>query len=165
MSLEELLLQLHDITTPVEPGWWPLAQIWWYLMGLLLFIFISVWFVRKKQASQRSYKLANQELAELRAIYSESKNKIQLLQALSIWLKRVALFTFPEQNLAGLTGQHWLEFLDQSAGNTQFTNGVGHVLGHTMYARDTNVDAEKLLGLCEQWLTKIKPQMAQQEFG
>jgi len=163
MSVDELLAQLKDITEPSAPAWWPLAPGWWILLALLLFIAITLYFLSKRKAAYRPFVSAYGELQRIKNLYLKDKDVRVLAFALSEWLKRVALFAYPDKQLAGLTGQAWLEFLDQSAGNTHFTQGPGQVFSQAIYDNRSRLDGAQLLELCERWLIAVKPQLIGQD--
>ena len=106
---------------------------------------------------------ADSELQRLKDLYLKDNDSGKLAFALSEWLKRVALFAFPNQNLAGLTGQAWLEFLDESAGSTEFTKGPGKVFSTDIYNHRASLDGRQLIELCERWLIAVKPQLIEQD--
>ena len=163
MSVDELLAQLKDIRDPAVPGWWPLAQGWWYLLALILFIVMTLYFLKKRKSAYRPFVSADNELQSLKNLYIKDNDSGKLAFALSRWLKRVALFAFPDEKLAGLTGQAWLEFLDNSAGSTEFTKGAGQVFSRDIYAKNAHLDGRQLIELCERWLRSVKPQLLGQD--
>ena len=159
MTGEELLLELKDLAPPAEPGWWLLAP--GYLVLLMLLIGLAtilwLWWLRRKAA--RLFVLANLELQRIRSTHVTGGDSRRLSLALSRWLKQVALLAFPERGLEALTGSDWLSFLDQTIGDTSFTRGAGKVFGDAIYRRQAGIDAERLLVLCEQWLSAVKPRL------
>ena len=163
MKVDELLAQLKDITEPAAPGWWPPAIGWWYVLALILFMTATLYFLRKRKTAYRPFVSASRELKALKDRYLKDNDSAKLAFALSEWLKRVSLFTFPEKNAAGLTGQAWLEFLDNSAGISDFTRGVGRVFSSEIYNNRSRLDGAQLIDLCERWLIAVKPQMIRQD--
>ena len=71
---------------------------------------------------------------------------------LSMLLRRVALARMPQQQPAGLTGEHWLAFLDSHSGGTPFSSGIGKVLACAPYTPDVDFDRSSLLLLAEEWI-------------
>jgi hypothetical protein len=78
------------------------------------------------------------------------------LQALSMLMKRVALTLHPRAAVAGLTGEEWLRWVDDVAGDARFSEGPGRWLTQAPYRPepDPAVLAE-LLGLCRGWLRAL----------
>ncbi len=75
-----------------------------------------------------------------------------LLAELSTLLRRAAMVRHPRVQVAGLTGEDWLAFLDDDT--HAFSRGLGRSLISAPYARVARVDLEALLSLCERWLRR-----------
>ena len=69
-------------------------------------------------------------------------------------LKRVALVAYPRIDVASLTGDAWLGFLDGTLGTTDFSQGPGRVLPELAYASPdvSDKDAAELLKLSASWI-------------
>jgi hypothetical protein len=107
-------LPLRDLHLPEPIGWWPLAPGWWVVVAILLFalgwLLLRAW--RKYQFyAPRRY--AIRELAGVEAEYLEHRNPVTLGQQLSELLRRAMLAYAPRHEVAGLTGEAWLEWLDK----------------------------------------------------
>ncbi len=106
--------QLADIHLPPPVASFPWAPGWWVLLGLSLIAMVAVllWLRsrRRKSAFRRAALL---ELAELNAIASDQNFAQQLNQL----LRRVALHSFAKDDIAGLSGDKWMDFLYQSCGD------------------------------------------------
>lgn len=148
-------LPLRDIHLPEPVSWWPPAPGWWLLLLLVLLILASLWLWQKMYQRKQLHRDALSELNHIRQQYKNHGNKIQLVQSLSVFLRRACISFYPRQNAASLTGTDWLNYLDQSAQQTEFTQGVGRVFADAPYLPHTseaNFDANALLMLCETWL-------------
>ena len=165
MTAEELLLELKDITPPPEPAWWLLPPV--YLVALASIIVIAglVWVTLRYRKMNRLAKRADQELLRIRSSYSHNQDARQLGLELSRWLKQVSKVAFPQRQTGCLTGESWLQFLDESHGGTLFSHGEGRIFGGAIYREQVDVDAYRLVELCEQWLTGIKPYLLQRGRG
>jgi hypothetical protein len=64
------------------------------------------------------------------------------------------LSAFPRQEVASLTGDAWLEFLDRTGGTTSFSRGPGRVLGGGQYGVDALKESEipALLHAAGSWI-------------
>ncbi|MDH3632452.1 MAG: DUF4381 domain-containing protein [Gammaproteobacteria bacterium] len=165
MTVEELLLELKDIQPPPEPAWWLLAPAHWIAILLLLGVAVCIWFFLRHRRSNRLASLAEQELQRIRSSFARDEDSQRLAIELSRWLKQVAILAFPERHLESLSGKGWLEFLDESLGNNNFSDGTGMVFGSMIYSKQINLDATQLVPLCEQWLSVIKPHLRQRGIG
>lgn len=144
--------QLYDIHLPPPVSWWPPAPGWWLLLILLLVTALtSYWLVRK----HRHNRWRRQALAELAQLQEESEES--LVAQLSVLLRRVAISRYPQAEVASLTGEAWLAFLDETLGDgTPFQSGAGRALLAGPYAARVEIDAPALLSLTERWIKRVK---------
>ena len=165
MTAEELLLALKDIQPPPEPAWWQLAPATLIASCLIIGLAAFAWFFAKHRRASRLASLADQDLTRISYAYQQNENSLQLAQDLSKWLKQVSLLAFPERQLAGINGDSWLRFLDESLGGNRFSRGNGKIFGDAVYQPHIDPDADQLLALCKQWLIAVKPHLLQQGRG
>jgi hypothetical protein len=108
--------KLHDFYQPPSPSWMP-QTIGWYVAFGLLFL-LAVWvawhlFARWQHNRYRREALRELEQADLSGIPA--------------LLKRTALAAWPREEVAALSGEPWLGFLE--AGAAEFSpSGFGRVL-------------------------------------
>ncbi len=136
------LSQLHDIQLPAPIAWWPLAPGWYLLIALLVALIVlsaRFFWQRKKRALKRE---ALRLLME--ADYASA----------STLLRRLALYQYPDENIAGLRGESWLAFLDKTGQTKAFTQGVGRALLTAPYQQMfTSIDTA-LLDLLTDWINR-----------
>jgi hypothetical protein len=145
-------LPLKDIHLPESIGWYPPAMGWWLLaIGLPLLVAFFYW-LYKRLVRKSAIKTATKILVDLKQ--DVNKDNFQKLCELSILLRRAAISIFPRSEVASLTGQAWLDFLDRSMSGKPFSEGVGACLADAPYRKSTVNDIEmtELLSLCESWL-------------
>jgi len=157
-------LALRDIHLPSGIAWWPPALGWWLiLLTVLLIIVAGVLFYRYRK-SRKLHKAALNELENIQKTYKQNQNDQQLVQSLSIWLRRVCLSFYPRMEVAGLTGKDWIEFLDHAtlkpSAQQYFSEDPGTVLISAPYQRPETqwpapVDANALLTTCRNWITAL----------
>ncbi len=84
----------------------------------------------------------------------ETERAPAVLARMSILLRRLALLRFPRREIAALSGDAWLRFLDESGGNGRFAPGPGQVLATGPYRRalDQSVDSAGLAALLREWV-------------
>lgn len=145
-------LPLRDIHLPAPIGWWPPAPGWWGLLVLaILSAGLAVWVWRRwRRVTAR--KLVLRELEGLSRSQTSPREK---LSALAVLLRRACLSAYPRTEVAGLTGEAWLEFLDRQLGDRRFREGPGRQLLDAPYRRAGEVDIEALLGLCREWARRL----------
>ena len=110
MTTEELLLELRDIQQPVEPGWWLLAPVWVIMLGLLFGLVLLAWLILRHRRNNRLLVEAKQEFDVIRQHYHRHRCGQNTLQALSAWLRQVAMAAYPDQQIAAMTGPAWTRY-------------------------------------------------------
>ncbi len=111
--MDETHLPLRDLHLPDAIGWWPLAPGWWFvLMTITILVGFGLWraYMRRQHNAPRRYAL--RELARYEAAYLEHKDPVTLGKQLSELLRRGMLAYAPREEVAGLTGDEWLAWLD-----------------------------------------------------
>lgn len=157
------LQNLNDIVLPEAATWWPLANGWYFLFGLLL-VFLA-WFIYtsiQHRIKNRYRRAALHQLHLLAQEVNKTGKRDSVLRQIPILLKRTALTAYPRRQLASLTGKSWHDFLNSKSGTPWFTESICHSLDHISYSvgnLDT-VDAEavsELLKACKHWLKHHQP--------
>jgi len=107
-------LPLRDLHLPDPVGWWPLAPGWWFLIALAMagigWLLLKAWRRHQFNAPRR---YAIRSLARVEADYLTHRNPVLLGQQLSELLRRGMLAYAPRHEVAGLTGESWLAWLDR----------------------------------------------------
>ena len=147
-------LQLRDIHLPEGVSWWPPAPGWWLLLALLLGAVAALWYWRRHGSVRRGlYRQALQELERIENDFGQKDNERQVLENLSVLLRRVAVSRHPRTEVASLTGRRWLEFLDSVSGGNEFSTGTGRILADAPYNPALRTDnIPDLIDLCRRWL-------------
>jgi Ca-activated chloride channel family protein len=121
---------LIDIPLPPEISLWPttwLARI--VIVVLFLAVTTGTWqFLRHRRANR----YRREALAELKQIVAMAPQ--QIASQLSLLVRRTALAAFPREQVASLTGEAWLAFLDRSLDGTEFSAGPGRLLASAPYS-------------------------------
>ena len=119
-------IPLSDLHLPEMIGWWPPAPAWWFLIVLafagLAFMLYRSFENWRLNASRR---VALEELARIQHEYQDGVDEISLAIELSDLLRRTMLAYAPRNGVAGLTGQSWLQWLDQGLDDKPFSEGSG----------------------------------------
>lgn len=134
--MDENVLPLRDLHLPDPVGWWPLAAGWWVVLMLLaagLAWLAWRWYRAWQFEAPRRHAL--RELARLEAEYLEHRNPVELGKALSELLRRGMLAYAPRADMAGLTGEAWLAWLDEGMSVPYFHTDGGKSLLSLPYRR------------------------------
>ena len=120
MSNGDALAQLKDIHLPPPISWWPIAPGWYGLVGLVVSLLLAGFFVRRFYCRGR----AKREGLRLLLIYEkqaqQGDSSAVICAQVTELLRRVALVYFPRQDIAGLQGDDWIMFLNQTGKRTDF---------------------------------------------
>lgn len=150
--------RLHDLVVPEGVPWWPVAPGWWVLAGLLLagtaMVAWRAWRRRLRNAYRR------EALALIDRLESAPPDSDEAcVSAVSTVLKRAALTVWPRAEVASLSGEAWLRFLDRTAGVECFTAGAGCCLGEGRFLADRRgaVDLPALLEVARLWIARHDP--------
>ena len=152
-------LALRDIHLPQAVSWWPPAPGWWLLAGALIVLGILLWLgVRRWQKKQR-HRDSMRAFRAIRAQFEQQQDATTLLRELSVLMRRASISFYPRQTTASLTGDAWLQFLDDTSRTKNsadgFKHGCGKWLASAPYLPDNarpDIDSNALLKLCEHWL-------------
>ncbi|MBK2259012.1 DUF4381 domain-containing protein [Francisella philomiragia] len=157
MQTNDLLAQLKDIYLPAKVSqWWPLAYGWWLLLGLIVLTFIIFLIILHFRKKRNSYK--DSIVNDFRRTIEETQqNKPkEALQNISVYLKRVALQKFPNQEIKTLHGEQWLEFLDSKMKKQNFKNTKANMLANSYRAIELDRQTlNEILTVAEQWLRRV----------
>lgn len=138
--MDENALPLRDLHLPEAIGWWPLAPGWWIVLAIAAtaLAYLSLRLYRRWQfLAPRRHAL--RELARFEAEYLEHRNPATLGKQLSELLRRGMLAYAPRDEVAGLTGEAWLTWLDDGMPLPYFHTEGGRSLLNLPY-RDPESD-------------------------
>lgn len=119
-------IPLRDLHLPEAISWWPLAPGWWVLIAIALVglgFLIRAWLRKRAHGAARRYAL--RQLDSIVQQYDENKDPVAFGADLSELLRRTMLAYAPRLDVAGLTGEAWLQWLDQDLAQPVFSNGPG----------------------------------------
>lgn len=146
--------QLRDIHLPSPVSWWPPAPGWWLLAAGVTVLAALVFYLLYRRRQDRWRRTA---LAQWQRLHEDWRggaiDAAGAARELSVLLRRVALARFPRVQVAALTGEEWLAFLDAAVpGEALFSRGPGRALLEAPYAARAEVDTDALFEVCGRWL-------------
>ena len=151
-------IPLRDLHLPDAVGWWPLAPGWWILIALAVAGLCYLTY-RQFQAwqSNAARRVALAELSRVRRRYQDGVDALTLSKQLSELVRRAMLAYAPRDEVAGLTGERWLAWLDKGLDGKPFTEGPGRGLETLPYRRPEAIDSESdIAGLIDVIRTRLK---------
>jgi len=147
-------LELRDIHLPADPSIWPLAIGWWIA---IILIGIFAYFVVKKLIEIKNNKRLNvlmqQQLMVINNDYKKHNNKHQLAIEVSELLKRFVRHVLNDSHSTALTGEDWIEYLNDKAGTSVF-NAFSNDMTQAQYLPTIEFDVPALMTTVKNYFPK-----------
>ncbi len=127
--MDPTAIPIRDLHLPAAIGWWPLAPGWWVVIAMAavgLAFLIRKWLRTYSRGSARRHALRQLDLYS--RDYLSHLNGVLIGTQLSELLRRTMLAYSPRADVAGLTGEAWLNWLDRDLDRSHFAAGDGRVL-------------------------------------
>ena len=139
MNSEMMLSQLAPLREPVAISWWPLASGWWMVLALSVALLagLGLW-IRKQRLKTAYRRIALAALDELRS-REAGQDELNWL------LKATALRAYPHEQVAGLHGAQWQQFLPKVA-----SDAFAEL--DSLYQREPSPVSSHLLDAAEHWI-------------
>ncbi len=152
------LQNLHDIVMPPSVPWWPPAPGWYAVFaGIGLGIVWFSWRTFRQWQADAYRRAALAELSSLKALI-DSGEREPAMRKLPELIKRTAMSVWPRENVAAITGEGWLQFLDRFGNTDAFTGGDGRLLTELSYAGHRKLNGisddqiRSLMRIVEKWI-------------
>ena len=154
-NVPDPLHELRDVHLPDPISWWPPAVGWWMiLLGSVLVVGLILW-ARSHRQRTRPRRVALAQLEQVKQQYAVQADDQWAITEVSHLLRRYALAVFSRSEVAGLSGQSWLKFLDTTGSTNQFSDGPGQALRSGPYQSHAPMPASDLLPLVERWIRQV----------
>ena len=141
MNKKPSILDLRDIVVPDPVSTAPETWGWYVLFALVLVIAaVATWWLVRRRRANRYRRVALAALPDCTDIAS-----------LAVLVKRVCLSAYPRAEVASLSGESWLRFLDSTIDGTPFSTGPGRALDHYAQAPE---DVSGPAGTVETWIRR-----------
>lgn len=153
---ENLLNQLPPLAMPENISSWPPAPGWWILALLLLALVFSVtYYLCRIYQNGRRRRLAIKEVNNLWQHYQQTGDPRHYLQRCNNILRRFCIQQYPDAGFPRLTGEQWLQALDQLVGKTLFNSTNGNQLLEVYQQQQPNTDIASLHTTVKEWFNSI----------
>jgi Domain of unknown function (DUF4381) len=160
---QAVLDQLHPLLQPEPPSWAP-QTAGWLVLGALLAMGATwtLWRAARRWHAKRYRRQALAELHYLRQQLQSPDARAAAARRLPELVRRLALAHAPRDQVAGLQGADWLNWLDRSLPGTghAFSQGAGRSLVDWAYRPADDLpwdELEPLLALLAQWIRQHQP--------
>jgi hypothetical protein len=156
---QDPLAALHPLRDPAAIGWWPLAPGWWLLIAVaILAIGILCYYLVRRYRANAYRRLALAQLQQIQAHCHDGMEDEGHLQKIAgetnSLLKAVALRAFSREDIASLSGEAWLEFLNTTqsgkANKSEFPAGFANA---AYVAGAPELDNEALFRAAKAWIS------------
>ena len=122
-------IPLRGLHLPDAIGWWPIAPGWWVIIVLFLAgLFLLSRHVVRQRSETAARRYALREFERATSAFAEHGDPVRLGSEASEILRRTMLAYAPRSDVAGLTGEEWLEWLDRDLPEPRFSKGPGRSL-------------------------------------
>lgn len=143
LNLVDLIDLLEPVPEPAPVSLWPQTAGWLWLV--LLLVALVMWVVHRLLRRHRANAYRRAALEELDAANANPA-------AIAGILRRAAIAAYGRRRVAALSGEAWLNFLDDSFGGNDFCAGAGRSLAVAPYQKD--VQADGLTDLAATWIRR-----------
>ena len=169
MNIEEtdtfgnyLIHGIDEIVLPDVISWWPSAP-GWQVLGVIVFLWLLTLAVRLVKHDWRN-RYRRQALRQLDQVQNKAGSELlPVVALLPYYLKVTALQAYPRQNVASLTGNEWLSFLDAHYSGPSFSKssdgkGMGEHLLSIAYLpqaqwRLNDAECKTLIEMTRRWIS------------
>lgn len=111
----DMLMRLRDIQGLGEVPWWPLATGWWLLALLVIAVLFALVSLLRNLRRYPAGSWRRHAWKQLRALRQQAYRMPaqQLAGELSELMRRIAIARLGRSRAAGLSGERWLDWLQQ----------------------------------------------------
>jgi len=119
-----------EVATPAAVSWLPQTAGWAWLGGILLALLLRYGWKRLRHWYRNRYR--REAIARLLQL-SDSSDKATWLVELNKLLKLTALACFSREQVARLSGEEWIDFLNRQCAEAPFSNEQRELLASGIY--------------------------------
>ena len=144
LAFEPELDAIRDIRMPDPVSRAPQTWGWWVLFVVvaIALVLVARW-ARRRWLADAYRRAALDELAALERKAASESTRAQALAAVPTLLKRTALAAWPREDVAALSGDAWLAFLDRTYPGDAFHGGAGRVVADLAYGQPAMDEAAR----------------------
>jgi len=149
---------VHGIDEIIVPGaisWWP-STPGWIMVGAIIGILLLV---KLSQMARRWWRnrYRREALRQLGELQSRAE-PLEVVSKLPFYLKTTALHAYPRKEVASLSGNNWLAYLDAHYQGPSFQDDVGRALLRCGYQSKDRMQldenqAARLIEMSRQWIS------------
>ena len=149
------IADLKDIPAPPPVSYAPQTAGWWVVGGLIVLgLLLYAFFRWRKWRRNRYRREAQAELEAIERATNDASTRDEALAALPALVKRTVLSWAPRQEVAPLSGEAWLRYLDRTYARGGFVQGPGRQLDALAYGPGeiSGDELHALIALLHHWI-------------
>jgi len=153
-----LIHGIDEIMLPEAISWWPSAP-GWQVLGVILVAWLLLRVIRLVRYWWRN-RYRREALRQLQQVQQQADGQMQdVVAVIPYYIKVTALQAYPRAEVASLSGDTWLAFLDAHYSGPSFADGTGRKLLAVSYLPreqwqlDDN-ESGRLIQMAQQWIAK-----------
>ena len=81
--------------------------------------------------------------------------KLRFVNEFNSVMRRVALYHFPQANVASLAGVAWVDFIREKGDSSLLNDEIAQALSYGRFQTKIEVDVDALNSLGQQWITSL----------
>lgn len=143
-------LPLRDIHLPDPVSWWPPATGWWIVLVFIILMIPAIRYLVKKIRQPVLKKSAQAEMDSVIENYNGHKNKLRLIQDLSVSFKRIGISYLTRDTIAGEYGINWYQQINKLVRQDQLSDMQIQLLSEAPYQKNPDLDERNIGSLIEQ---------------
>ena len=155
-----LIHGIDEIILPDTIAWWPTAP-GWQVLGAISLVFILLQAARSARRWWRN-RYRREALRQLSSVQQQAGSELyDVVATLPYYIKVTALQAYPRQDVASLSGNSWLMFLDAHYSGPLFATGLGEKLLSVAYLpREqwslSDQQSDTLIRMSRKWIAEHK---------
>lgn len=140
-----------EVVSPESISWLPQTAGWAWLGAFLLAVLLRYGWQRLRHWHRNRYR--REATVRLQQLAQDSTQEAWLIE-LNKLLKLTALAAFSREQVARLSGQEWVEFLNRHCASTPFSPDHCNLLARGVYESTAVADATRqaLFAACLNWV-------------
>ena len=146
---------LRDIHLPDAISWWPPAIGWWLLLVIIITALVLVPKLYRYLTYTPLNRVAKQRFKNIIADYTNNKNELNFISAISQFLRQTAMSYYSREQVAQLTGEDWLASLNDLTNENHFNQEIKQTLINAPYQKNFDVNAEQIITAVQNWLNEL----------
>jgi hypothetical protein len=153
-----LIHGINEIILPESISWWPSAP-GWQVLGFFIFSY-CLFLIGRLLKRWLHNRYRREALRQIASVQAQTDNQAEdVVAVLPFFLKAVALKAYPREDVASLSGNEWLTFLDSHYPGPPFSIGIGEKLVSIAYLpRDqwqlNDQECTRLIDMSQNWIQK-----------